>query len=151
MHLNSAGFCSVGRVLQVPFQLAHSWVPKAGELVENKNYKKTKSTKRGGHPGDGRALHLHSKKQWQIRVWLAVDRDRNEVISHYVGNGTLGAAQELFDQVRHHSISIAATDGNYSYDKVVPPDIRYITDKAETCLVEAKNSSLRGMLAQLNR
>ena len=35
MYLNSAGFRSIGRVLQVPFQLVHSWVRKAGELVEN--------------------------------------------------------------------------------------------------------------------
>jgi IS1 family transposase len=80
-----------------------------------------------------------------------VDRSRNEVVAHYVGNGTLGAAQELFNQVRHHNICIAATDGNYSYDKIVPSYIKHIVDKAETCLVEAKNSSLRDMLARLNR
>jgi len=80
-----------------------------------------------------------------------VDRSRNEIVAHYVGNGTLGAAQELYSQVRHHHIAIAATDGNYSYDKVVPPHTKHIIDKAETCLVEAKNSSLRDMLARLNR
>lgn len=80
-----------------------------------------------------------------------MDRDRNEGIAHYVGNGTLGAAQELFEQVQQHSIGIAATDGNYSYDKIIPGYIRHIIDKWETCLVEAKNSSLRDMLARLNR
>jgi len=80
-----------------------------------------------------------------------VDRDRNEIVAHYVGNGTLGAAQELWSKVGHHHIAIAATDGNYSYDKVVPGHTRHIIDKAETCLVEAKNSSLRDMLARLNR
>jgi len=80
-----------------------------------------------------------------------VDRDRNEIVAHYVGNGTLGAARELFNKVKRHKIGIIATDGNYSYDKIVPGYIKHITDKAETCLVEAKNSSLRDMLARLNR
>lgn len=80
-----------------------------------------------------------------------MDRDRNEVVAHYVGNGSLGAAQQLWKQVEHHHIHIAATDGNYSYDKVIPKQVQHIIDKAETCLVEAKNSSLRDMLARLNR
>jgi IS1 family transposase len=80
-----------------------------------------------------------------------VDRDRNEIVAHYVGNGTLGAAQQLYEQVKHHNILIAATDGNYSYDKVVPRHTKHMVDKAETCLIEAKNSSLRDMLARLNR
>ena len=80
-----------------------------------------------------------------------MDGNRNEIVAHYVGNGTLGAAQELYSQVRHHHIEIAATDGNYSYDKIVQPYTKHIIDKAETCLVEAKNSSLRDMLARLNR
>ena len=53
--------------------------------------------------------------------------------------------------MRHHKIKIIATDGNYSYDKVIPRHIKHIVDKAETCLVEAKNSSLRDMLARLTR
>ncbi len=80
-----------------------------------------------------------------------MDRDRNEIVAHYIGNGTVGAAQELYKQVQHHSIAIAATDGNYSYGKVIPKRTVHIVDKAETCLVEAKNSSLRDMLARLNR
>ena len=65
--------------------------------------------------------------------------------------GSAGAANELYDQVKHHYIKIIATDGNYSYDKVLPRHIRHIIDKVETCLVEAKNYSLRDMLARLNR
>jgi IS1 family transposase len=80
-----------------------------------------------------------------------VDRNRNEVIAHYIGNGTIGAARELYERVNHHNIRIAATDGNYSYDKIIPKHVRHVVDKAETCLVEAKNSSLRSMLARLNR
>ena len=47
-------------------------------------------------------------------------------------------------------IDIIATDGNYSYNKVINTKgtnkdcNRYIISKSETCLVEAWNSSLRG-------
>ena len=34
MCLNSCGFRVIGRVLNVPFQLVHSWIKKAGALVE---------------------------------------------------------------------------------------------------------------------
>lgn len=57
----------------------------------------------------------------------------------------------LYEKVRHHKIGLVATDGNYSYDKILPRYVKHIVDKAETCLVEAKNSSLRDMLARLNR
>jgi insertion element IS1 protein InsB len=46
---------------------------------------------------------------------------------------------------------LIATDGNYSYDTMFPHYQKHIVSKAETCLVEAKNSSLRDMLARLNR
>jgi IS1 family transposase len=54
-------------------------------------------------------------------------------------------------QIDHHKIEIAATDGNYTYDKVIPFYIKHVINKAETCLVEAENSNLRDMLARLNR
>ena len=44
-----------------------------------------------------------------------------------------------------------ATDGNNSYGSMFPHTQRHVISKAETCLVEAKNSSLRDMLARLNR
>ncbi len=34
MYLNNSGFRSIGRVLDVPFQLVHYWIKKAGEIVE---------------------------------------------------------------------------------------------------------------------
>ncbi len=36
MYLNSSGFRSIGRVLDVPFQLVHHWIKRAGEIVEKK-------------------------------------------------------------------------------------------------------------------
>jgi IS1 family transposase len=57
----------------------------------------------------------------------------------------------LINKIKHHDTSIMATDGNYAYWQHIPEGVRHIIDKAETCLVEAKNSSLRDMLARLNR
>ena len=34
MYLNNCGFRSIGRVLDVPFQLVHRWIGRAGEIVE---------------------------------------------------------------------------------------------------------------------
>jgi transposase len=34
MYLNSCGFRSIGRVLDVPFQLVHHWIKRAGTIVE---------------------------------------------------------------------------------------------------------------------
>ncbi|WP_322497274.1 IS1 family transposase [Candidatus Cyrtobacter comes] len=78
----------------------------------------------------------------RIRIWL--DRNRNEIIAHYIGNGSAGSAKEL--QVKHHNIRIIATDGNYSYNKIIPKRIKHIADKAGTCSIETKNPSLRGSI-----
>lgn len=34
MYLNNVGFRAIGRVMQIPFQIIHGWIRKAGELVE---------------------------------------------------------------------------------------------------------------------
>ena len=53
-------------------------------------------------------------------------------------------------------IDIIATDGNYSYNKVINQGYnidcnKHIISKSETCLVESYNGSLRGRLARFNR
>jgi transposase-like protein len=45
MYLNSMGFRSIGRVLGVSFQIVHSWIKKAGKLVEKKASKLEKKPK----------------------------------------------------------------------------------------------------------
>jgi IS1 family transposase len=49
-----------------------------------------------------------------------------------------------------HRVHIMCTDGNpaYGYYKLAE---KHVVSKSETCLVEAFNSSLRDMLARLNR
>ena len=53
--------------------------------------------------------------------------------------------------IHRHKIDLIATDGNYNYATMFPNYQKHIISKAETCLVEAKNSSLKDMLARLNR
>jgi IS1 family transposase len=57
----------------------------------------------------------------------------------------------MWQKICHQEIKIIATDGNYSYEKMFPKSQKHIVTKSETCLVEAKNLSLRYMLARLNR
>ncbi len=75
------------------------------------------------------------------------DRNRNEI----VGNGAIKSGLKFYKKIEHHKIDVIATDGNYNYRRIIHKDIRHIINKSETCLVESKNSSLRDMLARLNR
>ena len=86
-----------------------------------------------------------------MRIGLAVDRDRNEVVAAHIGGGAWEDARKLYWLVHRHTIDLIATDGNDSYGTMFPHDQKQVLTKAETCLVEAKNSSLREMLAHLNR
>ncbi|TAF12960.1 MAG: IS1 family transposase [Alphaproteobacteria bacterium] len=96
-------------------------------------------------------VYVCSKKEQKIRVWLAVDRNRNKIVASHIGGGTAEDARKLYWKIHRHTIEIIATDGNYAYDTMFPHYQKHIVDKAETCLVEAKNSSMRDMLARLNR
>ena len=103
------------------------------------------------------------KTSGYTRIWLAVDRNRSSVVDFEVGYGSQKTALNLFERVigtdqtkicnKVHNI---CTDDNPTYQSIM----RYYTPefgtkhhitKKETCLVEAKNSSLRDNLARLNR
>ena len=100
---------------------------------------------------DGRTVYIRSKKQHKVRVWLAVDRDRGEVIAAHIGGEAWEDARQLYWLIHRHKIERIATDGNYAYDTMFPHYQPHIVGKAKTCLVEAKNSSMQDMLARLNR
>ena len=82
---------------------------------------------------------------------MAVDRNRGEVIAAHIGGGEWQDARQLYWMIHCHKIDLIATDGNYNYATMFPHYQKHIITKSETCLVEAKNSSLRDMLARLNR
>jgi len=69
-------------------------------------------------------------------------------------NGNINSSNSLKSIT--NTINYICTDGNYAYDKVIPNlcdkrETKHIIDKAETCLVEAFNSSMRDRLARLGR
>jgi IS1 family transposase len=89
------------------------------------------------------------KNTGDCAVWLAVDRNRNKITAYHIGGGNSYDAVYLMDKVKYHNIDIIATDGNYTYDKHIPPNTKHIITKSETCFVEEKNSSLLEKIAQL--
>ena len=81
-----------------------------------------------------------------------MDRDRFKTIAFKVGNGDASNYLALAIDIEKKSrkIRYMCTDGNkaYGYYKIAE---HHIIGKSETCLVESFNSSLRDMLARLNR
>ena len=81
-----------------------------------------------------------------------MDRNRGKTIAFKVGDGDksnwLQITQEL--QEKRYNINHLCTDGNPTYSYYKLANQHYIT-KAETSLVESYNSSMRDMLARLNR
>ena len=115
----------------------------------------------------------------RVKVWTAVDRGRNKVIAFKISKDSNRndniICRQLLEEIKGNSsnsinnnnnnnnnnndiikINIIATDGNYSYDKVINKGYnkdcnKHIISKSETCLVESYNASLRGRLAMFNR
>ena len=85
-------------------------------------------------------------------MWLAVDRVRNKIIEVEVTENK-GFSDYLPMAMRleeNYNIEQACTDYNPTYLEYKVADIHHQT-KAETALVESKNSLLRLYLARLNR
>ena len=65
--------------------------------------------------------------------------------------------EEVKNNNNNTKIDIIATDGNYSYNKVINNNNniidcnKHIISKSETCLVESYNGSLRGTSAMFIR
>ena len=81
-----------------------------------------------------------------------MDRDRNETIAFKIGDGNKSNYIELAHEIEEKcsNINYLCTDKYSAYASYSLAN-KHIASKSETCLVEAKNSSLRDMLARLNR
>jgi insertion element IS1 protein InsB len=93
-----------------------------------------------------------AKKTNKIYIWLAVDRDRREVIDFEVTESRefsayLPMAMRLEEA---YKIEISCSDYYDVYGKYRISKERYMT-KSETSLVESFNSLLRHYLARFNR
>ena len=99
-------------------------------------------------------LWLKKKRRERIKIWTAVDRNRNKVVTFKISKDSNGNDKQvcrlLLEEVKNNiKINIIATDGNYSYNKVINKGYnidcnKHIIDKRETSLVESYNGSLRG-------
>ena len=65
------------------------------------------------------------------------------MLAFWIGPGDEIAARRIWEKISHHKINFVCTDGNFSYNKVLPSEINHVVDKAETSFVESKNSDLR--------
>ena len=85
-------------------------------------------------------------------VWLAVDRNRNEVVDIEVSiSRDFYAYYELAQRLeKRYQINMLCTDGYEAYKKYRIAKSHVVT-KAETALVESKNSLIRHYLARFNR
>jgi IS1 family transposase len=80
-----------------------------------------------------------------------VDRNRLKNVAFTLGSGDKSNYVRLALELESkYKITYLCTDGNpaYAYYKIAQ---HHVQSKAETCLVESFNSSLRDMLARLNR
>ena len=85
-------------------------------------------------------------------MWLAVDRNRNEIIDIQVTKERdFSAYYEMAREIeRSYSIKHLCTDKYDVYHKYKIAEHHHQT-KAETALVESKNSLIRHYLARFNR
>ena len=93
-----------------------------------------------------------AKKTTRVYVWLAVDRNRNEVVDIKVSKSRdFWAYYEMAQRLeRRYRINILCTDHYEVYSKYRVAH-RDVASKAETSLVECKNSLIRHYLARFNR
>jgi insertion element IS1 protein InsB len=83
-------------------------------------------------------------------VWLAVDRDRRQVLDTAVGGRDVATGEALFRLLRHHPFERVCTDYFAAYPRLVPVHL-HARSKADTASVEGCNSWLRHYLARFRR
>ena len=104
-------------------------------------------------------LKKKKKRKERVKIWTAIDRGRNKVVTFEISKDNDSNdkyhCRKLLNNIKsNYDINIIATDGNYSYNKVIrikDEVIRkdsssnnmilyrdcneHIIDKSETCLV----------------
>lgn len=88
------------------------------------------------------------KKNRQLWLWLAVDRDTRDVVAFRCGSRGRKTLKKLMF-LNKLSAEIYATDDYLAY-RILPED-RHVRSKAHTFTVESKNSQIRHYLARFRR
>ena len=74
-----------------------------------------------------------------------------EIVAFYIGPGTETSAKIILEKLGKIRIKYICNDGNFAYQNIIPKGTQHIISKAETCLVESFNASLRHYIACLRR
>jgi insertion element IS1 protein InsB len=89
-----------------------------------------------------------SKKEQQLWIWLAVDRDLKDVMAFRVGSRGRKTLKRLMF-MGNLSADVYATDNYRAYN--ILPEEQHVRSKAHTYTVEAKNAQIRHYLARFHR
>jgi insertion element IS1 protein InsB len=86
-----------------------------------------------------------------VFIWIDDDRNRNEIVDFEVGDRSQDTYKKMEDRIKNkYSVKKLCTDKYSVYKKQKLAKEHYET-KAETSLVESKNSLIRHYLARFNR
>jgi len=84
-------------------------------------------------------------------VWLAVDRQQNRIVDFEIGDRSFSTYFQMALRLESsYKIDYLCSDEYEVYKKYKISE-KHIASKSETCLIEAKNSSIRDCLARFNR
>ena len=91
-------------------------------------------------------MHICKKKPKNggkyLWIWIAVDRNNNKICDFEIGDRSFATWLRLALRLeKAYNIKHLCTDSYESYSKYKISEFHHTT-KSETCLVEAKNSSL---------
>ena len=100
-------------------------------------------------------MYLHKKRPKNggkhTFVWIAVDRERGQIIDFEIGDRSKNTYLELARRIESkYNIKHLCTD-DYAAYKYYRISENHHTTKSETCLVESFNSLIRNYLARFNR
>ena len=90
------------------------------------------------------------KKANKCWVWLAYDRDGQQVHAVELGRRDAGTGRKLWHQLELFDIKHVCSDHYPAYKQIVPPHL-HVVSKAETCAIEGLNSRIRHYLARFRR
>ncbi len=154
LYTEGVGLRTIGMSEGVSTPLLIHWIRKWGRIVKQHLL----HTELPEHAKDVAVLEIDEfspfvKKDQKAYVWLAVDRNRNQIIDIIVSKTRdksvyIEMAERL--QEKGYNIHILCTDGYEAYRHYKLAK-RHVISKAETSLVESKNSLIRLNLARFNR
>ncbi len=95
-------------------------------------------------------MALHSKKQNELWVWIAYDRDQREPVGFYCGCRGVESGGRLYQSIARLEADYYATDSWRAYNEFIP-ESKHVRGKQYTQRIEGFNSLVRLFLARFVR